>query len=140
MADFVGLLESAELDASGYINYILYYIVHVEHDVGRWNTSDITRPHPIPDPAFRRRRSDPQAPPVHANRHKMQVLHTAIFAQYWSNRKTKTAQRTHSGRHIASHANDNGRVTAVRALDSHLSTPTRYETGQKGRTMGSKHK
>jgi hypothetical protein len=84
-----------------------------------------------------RRRSDPQAPPAHANRHKMQVLHTAIFAQYWSNRKTKTA---HSGRHIASHANDNGRVTAVRALDSHLSTPTRYETGQKGRPMGSKHK
>jgi hypothetical protein len=45
----------------------------------------------------------------------MQVLHTAIFAQYWSNRKTKTA---HSGRHIAS----NTRTTMVGSPRSAHST------------------
>lgn len=132
MADFVGLLESAESWTPSGADIRFANTSHAHISPG--TIPRITRP------AFRRRRSDPQAPPAHANRHKMQVLHTAIFTQYWSNRKTKRPHTPHSGRHIASHANDNGRVTAVRALDSHLSTPTRYETGQKGRPMGSKHK
>lgn len=112
MADFVGLLESAESWTPPDIRFA---------NTSHAHTCPRTYPPRLTRPAFRRRRSDPQAPPAHANRHKMQVLHTAIFTQYWSNRKTKTA---HSGRHIAaSHANDNGRqVGRVRPPRSAHST------------------
>jgi len=109
VADFVGLLESAELDASG--GYC------------GWNTTTPpgsvvhappSRPHP-------RSRIPAQRPtPIARNRERCRSCTQRSSLNTASNSKRKPQ---HSGRHIASHANDNGRVSrAVRALVSHLST------------------
>lgn len=111
VADFVGLLESAELDASG------GYCVIGEH------RSPHARARHIPDASLASiARSDPRQSPRNRHEPNDAGLAHSDLRSILVELKTKTA---HSGRHIASHANDNGRGRhrGPRTLRvSHLST------------------